>query len=76
MPDHAAAKNLATVMSDTDPTKVELARSILESSGMEAFVFDRHLSALYGAALPMRLVVHAEDADDALAALKRFGFID
>jgi len=68
-----ASKNLTTVMSDTDAAKIGLARSVLESSGMEVFVFDRQI---YGTAWPMRLVVHSEDADDALTALKRFGFIE
>jgi hypothetical protein len=68
--------NLITVLRATNPTEIDLARSILESSGMEVFVFDRHLSGLYGrAVVPMRLVVHAEDADDAITALKRFGFL-
>jgi hypothetical protein len=67
---------LVTIFSSLDPSQMDLARSMLESGGLEVFVLDRQFSGLYGSAVPMRLAVHAEDADDARAALQRFGFLE
>ena len=56
--------------------QVEMARDLLQSSGMECFVFDESSSRMLGstAAIPTRLMVRAEDATEARAALKDLGF--
>jgi hypothetical protein len=67
---------LEEVFTSIDSMQVDMARDLLESSGMECFVFDESSSRMLGstAAIPTRLMVHAEDAAEAREALKELGF--
>lgn len=67
---------LEEVFTSVDSMQVEMARDLLKSSGMECFVFDESSSRMLGstAAIPARLMVRAEDAAEARAALKDLGF--
>ena len=67
---------LVAVLASIDPTQMRMARDLLEGSGIECFVFDLQNSRMFGnsAALPTRLMVHRDVADDALARLKELGF--
>jgi Putative prokaryotic signal transducing protein len=67
---------LVAVLASIDPTQMRMARDLLEGSGIECYVFDLQNSRMFGnsAALPTRLMVHRDVADDALARLKELGF--
>jgi len=70
------ADELEEVFSSVDSMQVEMARDLLQSSGMECFVFDESSSRMLGstAAVPTRLMVRTEDAAEARGALKDLGF--
>jgi hypothetical protein len=57
-----------------NPVAVSMARDLLSSGGIECFVFDEHACRVVPGAVPIRLMVHAADYDEALEALKRLGF--
>jgi len=67
---------LVQVFASIDPTQMRMARDLLEGSGVECFVFDRENSRMFGssAAFPVRLMVHRDVAEDAVARLKELGF--
>jgi hypothetical protein len=67
---------LVEVLASIDPTQMRMARDLLEGSGIPCFVFDSENSRMLGssAAIPIRLMVHRDVADDALARLKELGF--
>ena len=67
---------LIEVLASIDPTQMQMARDLLEGSGIPCFVFDGANSRMFGssAAIPIRLMVHRDVADDALARLKELGF--
>jgi Putative prokaryotic signal transducing protein len=67
---------LEEVFNSIDAVEVGMARDLLESSGMECFVFDASASQMLGstAAITVRLMVRAEDAVEAREALKELGF--
>jgi hypothetical protein len=67
---------LVQVFAAIDPMQMRMARDLLEGSGIECFVFDLQNSRMFGnsAALPTRLMVHRDVAEDALARLKELGF--
>lgn len=69
---------LRQVLASIDPLQVRMARDLLADGGIESFVFDAEASRMLGsaAAVPARLMVRAEDFDDALARLKELGFDD
>ena len=69
---------LAEVFVSIDPTPLRIARDMLESAGIECFVFDRESSRMLGtaAAVPTRLMVRAEDAEEARKQLKDLGFAE
>ena len=67
---------LVEVFAGIDPTQMRMARDLLEGSGIPCFVFDRENSRMFGSspAFPIRLMVHRDVADDAIARLKELGF--
>ena len=69
---------LREVLASIDPVPVQMARDLLEQSGIEAFVVDTEGSRMLGstAAVPSRLMVHADRAEEALERLKELGFED
>ena len=69
---------LAEVFATSDPTQIQIARDMLEGSGIECFVFDRESSHSLGltSAIPMRLMVHADAATEAASRLKELGFTE
>jgi Putative prokaryotic signal transducing protein len=69
---------LEEVFSSIDPTPVQMARDYLQSSGIEAFIFDDSSSRLLGttAAVPARLMVHADALSDARKCLEDLGFTE
>jgi len=71
-----SADQLEEVFNSIDAVEVGMARDLLESSGMECFVFDASASQMLGstAAITVRLMVRAEDAVEAREALKELGF--
>jgi len=75
-PNPPSPDELEEVFTSADSMQVEMARDLLQSSGMECFVFDESSSRMLGstAAIPARLMVRTEDAAEARAALKDLGF--
>jgi Putative prokaryotic signal transducing protein len=69
---------LAVVFTTIDPTQMRIARDMMESSGMEVFVFDRDSSRMLGTTpgVPIRMMVHRDDADEARKRLKELGFAE
>ena len=67
---------LVEVLASIDPMQVRMAHDLLESNGTESFIFDEESSRLLGStpAVPARLMVHADDYDEALKLLKDLGF--
>ena len=59
----------------TDPTVVSAATAYLKGEGIEAFVFDVHMSVLEGSigVFPRRIVVREEDARRAREILDLVG---
>lgn len=78
MADQPKPDELTEVFTSSDPTQVQIAHDLLESSGIESFIFDDESSRILGSteAVPARLMVHAADADEARARLKELGFVD
>lgn len=73
---HIDESELIEVFASIDPTQMRMARDLLESSGIDCFVFDRENSRMFGSstAFPIRMMVHRDVADDAIARLKDLGF--
>jgi hypothetical protein len=71
-------QELTEILAAIDPTQARIARDLLEGAGIECFVFDSESSRMLGttAAVPVRLKVKPEDADEARARLKELGFTD
>jgi hypothetical protein len=67
---------LEEVFASIDPMQVQMARDFLAQGGLEAFVFDDESSRMLGttAAVPARLMVHADSAAEARERLKDLGF--
>ncbi|MDO8431537.1 MAG: DUF2007 domain-containing protein [Candidatus Binatus sp.] len=70
--------DLEEVLASIDPTPVRMAHDYLNQSGIESFVFDTASSRMLGttAAVPARLMVHADAAAEARKRLKDLGFED
>ncbi len=69
---------LVEVFGAFDLTLVSMARDALESVEIESFTFDEHASHMgYGGGryLPVRLMVYADKADEALQCLRDLGFL-
>lgn len=54
-----------------DPFEAEIVRGRLAAEGFDVLLFDGGLSAVHGGALPVRLMVLAQDRHAALAVLER-----
>jgi putative signal transducing protein len=69
---------LRTVFQSIDPMRVNMARDLLNGSGIEAFIFDSETSRMIGTtvAIVARLMVHADCADEARERLQELGFTD
>jgi Putative prokaryotic signal transducing protein len=67
---------LVEVLASIDAMQVRMAHDMLESNGIESFIFDEESSRMLGstAAIPARLMVHADVRDDALKLLGELGF--
>ena len=66
---------LVAVFDNTDPALVSIARDALASVEIESFIFDLHTShAIQGhLAVPIRLMVYADTADEARECLLELG---
>ena len=55
----------------TDPTVIAFATALLRGEGIEAFPLDHNMSVLEGSigVLPRRLMVHADDYDEAVTVM-------
>jgi hypothetical protein len=71
-------EELEEIFASIDPLQVRIARDFLTEAGIEAFVFDGESSRMLGttAAVPARLMVHADRAGEARERLKELGFGD
>jgi Putative prokaryotic signal transducing protein len=67
---------LVEALASIDSMQVRIAHDLLASNGIESFIFDEESSRMLGstAAVPARLMVHADRYDDALKLLKELGF--
>jgi hypothetical protein len=67
---------LVEVLASIDSMQVRMAHDMLESNGIESFIFDEESLRMLGstAAVPARLMVHADVRDDALKLLGELGF--
>jgi hypothetical protein len=73
-----SSDRLEEVFNSVDRMQVQMARDLLEGSGMTCFVFDADASRMLGstAAITARLMVPAEDAAEARERIKELGFED
>jgi hypothetical protein len=71
-------EELEDVFTSIDPTRVQIARDFLIQAGIECFVFDSEASRMLGttAAIPIRLMVHADAVEEARKRIKDLGFED
>ncbi len=71
------APELTEVFASIDPTQMRIARDMLEGAGIECFVFDRESSRMLGttAAVPSRLMVQGDRAEEAKSRLKELGLL-
>jgi hypothetical protein len=67
---------LVEVLASIDPMQVRMAHDMLASNGIESFIFDEDSSRLLGttAAVPARLMVHADVRDEVMELLKELDF--
>lgn len=67
---------LVEVLASIDPMQVRMAHDMLASNGIESFIFDTESSRMLGttAAIPARLMVHADVYDDVMKLLTELGF--
>jgi hypothetical protein len=67
---------LVEVLASIDPMQVRMAHDMLASNDIESFIFDEDSSRMLGstAAVPARLMVHADARDEALRLLNELGF--
>ncbi|HTY56742.1 MAG TPA: DUF2007 domain-containing protein [Candidatus Binataceae bacterium] len=76
--DTADESELEQVLASIDPVQVRMANDLLQQGGIEGFIFDDESSRMLGstAAVPARLMVHADRAAEAREILKQLGFED
>jgi hypothetical protein len=72
------SEELEDVFTSIDPTRMQIARDFLIQAGIECYVFDSEASRMLGttAAIPSRLMVHADAAEEARKRIKDLGFED
>ncbi len=70
------AAELVEVLASIDSMEVRMAHDLLASNGIESFIFDEESSRMLGttAAVPARLMVHADAREEALKLLTDLGF--
>lgn len=71
--------DLVTIYANLDVVLLQMARDFLDDAGIDAHIFDaetsRMLGVFYGrAAVPPRLMVYADRAEEAREVLKALGF--
>ena len=68
---------LVSVFENIDQTLISMARDALASIDIESFIFDEHSSHMgYGGGryVPARVMVYADEADEARQCLRELGF--
>ena len=77
MSDPKNPDELVAVFDDIDPTLVSIARDALASVDIESFIFDSTTSQIMNIqgrlAVPIRLMVYADTADEARECLRELG---
>ena len=66
---------MKTILKTVNPATLSFAEAVLKDADIPCFVLDQHMSAMEGSigAIPRRLNVIDEDADDARAVLTDAG---
>ena len=65
---------MKAIIVTTDPVTISFAEAVLKDAGIGCFVMDQNMSVLEpGIMIPKRVMVLAEDADDAREALADAG---
>lgn len=69
-------EELEQVFTSIDPVRVQMARDLLDAGGIEAFIFDGETSRMLGStvAVASRLMVYADEAEEARERLQDLGF--
>jgi len=62
-------EEFVTVKEFIEPIEAQMAKSVLESAGVECFLLSENTNSLLSAAFYARLQVHKKDEADALAIL-------
>ena len=77
MTDPQNPDELVAVFANIDPALVSIARDMLESVDIESFIFDSTTSQIMNIqgrlAVPIRLMVYADTADEARECLRELG---
>jgi len=63
-------EGLVTIARFTNVIDAEIARTKLESEGIQGFIADEFTSRVYPGAIDVRLLVHEEDAERAVEILQ------
>ncbi|MBF6560637.1 MAG: DUF2007 domain-containing protein [Candidatus Binataceae bacterium] len=77
MNDDAQTSSLVEIFAHTDRMQIQIAHDLLESSGVDSFIFDEQGGAILGqyGVIPARLMVYADCAAEARSRLKDLGFV-
>jgi hypothetical protein len=77
MSDRQNPDELVAVFANIDPALVSIVRDMLESVDIESFIFDSTTSQIMNIqgrlAVPIRLMVYADTADEARECLRELG---
>ena len=69
-------EEFVTVKEFIEPVEAQMAKSVLESAGVECFLLGENTNSLLSAAFYAQLQVHKKDEADALAILDAPGEVD